>query len=149
MKSVSYDSFTQLDCKCNMAIVLCVAPEITAHTTSYIFATIAFVDSVFSAQGTVYRYAFAYDEAQLLDPAYSLVPCDINNVLCNSCLLDYINQQVASTTVKFAGIGTTAQRPVLGLTNIGTIYLDTTLDTDGLPIMWTGLKWISLDAQGV
>jgi hypothetical protein len=39
--------------------------------------------------------------------------------------------------------GLTAARPA-GLTtnDLGTLYLDTTLDADGMPIFWQGTKWI-------
>lgn len=41
---------------------------------------------------------------------------------------------------------TTANRPTLVASDIGTIYFDTTLDADGKPIWWTGTAWV--DATG-
>lgn len=40
---------------------------------------------------------------------------------------------------------TTAKRPILHSTDAGYRYLDTTLDADGLPILWNGSKWIKYD----
>ena len=37
---------------------------------------------------------------------------------------------------------TTANRPTLGSTDIGVLFLDTTLDADGKPIFWTGTAWV-------
>lgn len=42
--------------------------------------------------------------------------------------------------------GTTASRPTLAATDVGQLYLDTTLDADGKPIWWTGTLWV--DATG-
>lgn len=39
-------------------------------------------------------------------------------------------------------IGTTQQRPALGVTDMGVTYFDTTLSTNGKPIWWTGSKWV-------
>jgi hypothetical protein len=41
--------------------------------------------------------------------------------------------------------GVTAERPKLSATDIGVTYMDTTLDPDGMPIWWNGLKWIKSD----
>ena len=41
---------------------------------------------------------------------------------------------------------TTANRPTLGTTDVGVMYLDTTLDAGGKPIWWTGTTWV--DATG-
>lgn len=43
-------------------------------------------------------------------------------------------------------IGTTQQRPVLGVTDMGVTYFDTTLATNGKPIWWNGSNWV--DATG-
>jgi len=37
---------------------------------------------------------------------------------------------------------TTANRPVLTADDVGTMYMDTTLDVDGKPIWWTGTAWV-------
>lgn len=41
--------------------------------------------------------------------------------------------------------GVTASRPTPSATDVGQMYLDTTLDADGLPIFWQGTKWIKAD----
>lgn len=41
--------------------------------------------------------------------------------------------------------GTTAARPTPSAGQFGRMYLDTTLDADGLPIFWTGTKWVKAD----
>jgi parallel beta-helix repeat protein len=51
-------------------------------------------------------------------------------------------QSFGATTRK----STTANRPTLASTDIGVMYLDTTLDADGKPIWWTGTAWV--DATG-
>jgi hypothetical protein len=45
------------------------------------------------------------------------------------------------------GKGTTADRPTLGTADYGVMYMDTDLDADGLPIWWTGGKWIKSDGS--
>jgi hypothetical protein len=42
--------------------------------------------------------------------------------------------------------GTTLQRPTLAASDIGYLFLDTTLDADGKPIWWNGTAWV--DATG-
>jgi len=41
--------------------------------------------------------------------------------------------------------GTTPNRPIPLYMEYGRMYLDTTLDVDGLPIFWQGSKWIKAD----
>ena len=41
---------------------------------------------------------------------------------------------------------TTANRPTLAATDIGVVYMDTTLDADGKPIWYNGTAWV--DATG-
>ncbi len=41
--------------------------------------------------------------------------------------------------------GITGSRPIQSSINFGNLYLDTTLDADGLPIFWQGTKWIKAD----
>jgi hypothetical protein len=43
--------------------------------------------------------------------------------------------------------GTTAERPTPSTSQFGFMYLDTTLDADGLPIFWQGSKWIRADGS--
>ncbi len=43
--------------------------------------------------------------------------------------------------------GATAARPTPAATDYGAMYLDTTLDADGLPIFWNGAKWIKADGS--
>lgn len=49
---------------------------------------------------------------------------------------------ISSTVAK----NTTASRPTLTASDIGVLYLDTTLDADGKPIWWNGTAWV--DATG-
>lgn len=42
--------------------------------------------------------------------------------------------------------GSTGNRPTLTTTDVGQLYLDTTLDADGKPIWWNGTAWV--DATG-
>lgn len=44
------------------------------------------------------------------------------------------------------GMSTTANRPTLTSSDIGVMYMDTTLDGDGKPIWWNGTAWV--DATG-
>lgn len=44
------------------------------------------------------------------------------------------------------GKNATANRPTLTASDIGVMYLDTTLDADGKPIWWNGVAWV--DATG-
>lgn len=44
------------------------------------------------------------------------------------------------------GKATTGSRPTLTASDIGVMYMDTTLEADGKPIWWQGTKWI--DATG-
>ena len=48
---------------------------------------------------------------------------------------------------RYAGKGTTAERPGLLPSEAGAMYFDTTLAADGQPIWWTGDDWV--DAAGV
>jgi hypothetical protein len=46
------------------------------------------------------------------------------------------------------GKGTTAQRPTVPVNTIS-IYLDTTLDPDGQPIIWNGSYWVNFSGAPV
>jgi hypothetical protein len=46
------------------------------------------------------------------------------------------------------GKGTTAQRPIVPPNTIS-IYLDTTLDPDGRPIIWNGSYWVNFSGSPV
>lgn len=43
--------------------------------------------------------------------------------------------------------GVSAARPTYSAAEYGRMYLDTTLDPDGLPIFWNGTKWIKSDGS--
>jgi len=43
--------------------------------------------------------------------------------------------------------GATAARPTPAATDYGVMYMDTTLDADGLPVFWQGTKWIKADGS--
>lgn len=49
---------------------------------------------------------------------------------------------LSSLLTNLVHIGTTQRRPVLGVTNIGVTYFDTTLAPNGKPIWWTGSNWV-------
>ena len=49
---------------------------------------------------------------------------------------------LSSLLTNLVHIGTTQRRPVLGVTNIGVTYFDTTLATNGKPIWWNGSSWV-------
>jgi hypothetical protein len=53
---------------------------------------------------------------------------------------------LSSLLTNLVHIGTTQQRPVLGVTDMGVTYFDTTLASSGKPIWWTGSNWV--DATG-
>lgn len=147
MKSVSYTSSNKLSCGCNAAVIICLDSDLTASGAPYIEGTVAFSESVINSCGrTSYLYAVTYNEGQLADPEYSLVEADISGIVCRGCLTTYIDYLIG-TRQQFKGMGTTAQRPSLLLTDIGATYMDTTLDVDGLPIWWNGIKWIRADGS--
>lgn len=54
--------------------------------------------------------------------------------------------QASSWTVKKS---TTANRPSLNSSEVGVMYLDTTLDADGKPVWWTGTGWVDATGAGV
>lgn len=146
MKSVSYTTYTKLNCECAASIIICVNGDLTANSAPYIDGNLSFVESVFDSCGrTKYRYAITYNEGVLLDPDYSLVEGDISGIVCRSCLTRYIDYLYSIG--RFTGKGITANRPVLTVVDIGCMYMDTTLDADGLPIWWNGTKWIKADGS--
>lgn len=50
---------------------------------------------------------------------------------------------LVSPLTNYAGKGTTGARPTLKTE--GSLYLDTTLDSDGKPIVWNGVNWVDAD----
>lgn len=54
-----------------------------------------------------------------------------------------------ATKMLSVGIGTTAQRPMLGSADRGMMYFDTTLAAAGQPIWFTGTAWVDSTGAAV
>lgn len=97
MKTVVYLTSSPLSCACDQDVVLCVADSVTtADGAPFIDASLttvtsrAYVDACGVQQVTYYN-TFSYNETQLNPSTYSLVPSDIEGVICDLCLLRYID----------------------------------------------------------
>lgn len=97
-------------------------------------------EGVFVAAATPTAGGIKGMRVQILNPvenAGSTYICTVNSATASTWRME--NQ----FGVKKA---TTANRPTLTASDIGVVYLDTTLDADGKPIWWTGTAWV--DATG-
>lgn len=95
MKTVTYRTRLQRDCECEVAVVLAVATSIAA--SGFINATLTASNCVWDAcYGTIHQYIFEYDEAQMIDPSYSLLSADISGFICDKTLIDYIDYKTGT-----------------------------------------------------
>ena len=62
-----------------------------------------------------------------------------------NCTNWYSITDTNSVLERAIGKGISGARPSLLALDIGVMYMDTTLDADGLPIFWNGTKWIKAD----
>lgn len=99
MKSVSYSSSSYLSCaKCGGTVILCIDPDKTVSGQPFIEAQVASSNTQVGCHGeTIYLYSFTYEDGLLVEvqgEPYTLIPEDINGVLCKGCLTDYIESIV-------------------------------------------------------
>jgi hypothetical protein len=64
-----------------------------------------------------------------------------------ACAADIADAGTLNFIERIPAKDTTGNRPTLLATEIGKLFLDTTLDADGLPIWWQGTKWIQADGS--
>jgi hypothetical protein len=57
--------------------------------------------------------------------------------------LDWAREVQRAFGLITANKGTTANRPILTVTDSGMMYFDTTLVAAGQPIWWTGTAWVN------
>lgn len=62
-----------------------------------------------------------------------------------ACSSDFSDAGTGTTIERIIVKNTTANRPTPLACEVGRVNLDTTLDADGLPILWQGTKWIKYD----
>ena len=112
MKTVTYLTDAPLSCACGSDIILCIADTVVTVTGApYIDATLDsvtmryYVDACGQQQVTYYN-TISYgtenlpdadppEVQQLVDPDYYLVQADMLGVICDDCLLSYINWLVS------------------------------------------------------
>lgn len=103
MKSVDFSTYSQIDCGCNTGVVLCVDPSFMKDGLTYVYATMQFMDAVLnpSTGCYLYQYSFTYDECYLLDIDVPLLECAITGVICDGCLVSFIEGMYAKTILDF------------------------------------------------
>lgn len=106
MKTVTYSSYSLLSCApCSGEVVICISDTLTVGTLPFIDAVISSYVSAYNACGKMqYTYNFTYNEADLLDPNYSIVESDIEGVFCRGCLTTYIDTVAAASSAGCEGV---------------------------------------------
>ena len=144
VQNVTYKSSTLLSCRCteDSEVIICLNSTLTASGAPFIEGTLTtFSEGADVCGNVLYSYYLEYDDTDLATPANLLISSQILGVLCKGCLTDFIEW-----LTRAAGKGASTARPTVDL-YIGMLYLDTTLDADGLPIWWNGSKWIKADGS--
>lgn len=142
IRNVTYRSSVQISCACvdDSDVIICLDPTFTIDGAPFIEGVLTTTVKGSDTCGNVlYSYYLEYDDVDLADPSSLIIASDIDSIICKDCLTDYIDWKAVNK-------GTTANRPTSNL-YVGRMYLDTTLDSDGLPIWWNGTKWIRADGS--
>lgn len=143
-QNVTYRSSVPYSCRCeeDADVVICVDSTLTASGAPYIEGVLAsFAETADVCGNTTFAYYLEYDDADLATPSVLLTSTQVEGLVCKGCLTSFIEWRTRA-----AGKGASTSRPTIDR-YIGMLYLDTTLDADGLPIFWNGSKWIKADGS--
>lgn len=98
--TVIYCTTTKLDCGATPAnVILCVPSSLIVNDRPTIEATL--ISSSYGNEtcgGVLYNYTFTYDDAVLLNPDEPLVSSQINGVICNGCLISWVESVVGDNS---------------------------------------------------
>lgn len=134
------------------------APTQTTITGAYVqFINVSFnrafnIASTWSSYPIIGSYSFPVDAAPVSQGALRGAVARKNTLLTTTGQWGTIEWTATSSSTTAAtwsptqyqvGRSTTANRPTLGVSDVGVIYLDTTLDANGRPIWWNGTAWVN------
>lgn len=82
-------------CACADIIINLHNPTLTLNGLGIVEAS---VDEVMRLTNGQYRYLLSYDDAGLVDPSDGISQCDIKNICCKDCVIEYIQKLINFTT---------------------------------------------------
>lgn len=99
-QTVVYCTTNQLDCGCvPVDVILCVPSSLIVNSKPTIDAVLT--GSSYGNQtcgGVLYNYTFTYDDEVLLNPDEPLLGSQINGVICNGCLISWVQSVVGDNS---------------------------------------------------